>query len=100
MLQAFEEVRKLGGRDASGATDGDRAELTKIEQAVNMSATEGQQLRCLLNRICQLFMVGLAHRLMVRELVFWERTPTWIVEPWLNRHCTDGDSRDVIAPFA
>jgi len=70
LLQAFEEVRKLGGRDASGATDGDRAELTKIEQAVNMSATEGQQLRRLLNRICQLFMVGLAHRLMVLELAF------------------------------
>jgi hypothetical protein len=44
-----------------------------------MSATEGQQLRRLLNRICQLFMVGLAHRFMVRELAFWETTPIWIV---------------------
>lgn len=59
-----------------------------------MSAAERQQLRCLLNRVSQLFVVGLAHKLMVLELVFGVEKPIWIIEPQLNRRCTNGDSRD------
>jgi len=59
-----------------------------------VSATEGKQVCGLLNRVCQLSVVGLAHRLMVRELVFGEEEPVWIIEPWLNRRCIKGDSHD------
>lgn len=59
-----------------------------------MSPAERQQLRCLLNRVCQLFVVGLAHKLMVLELMIGEEKSIWIIEPQLNRRCTNGDSRD------
>ncbi len=65
-----------------------------------MSTAEREQFRCLLNRVCQLFVVGLAHKLIVLEMVFCAQKPTWIIEPLLNRRCTNGDSRDGIYRLA